>query len=60
MLLLEDARVVEEGTEVAAGDKVHREVDVGGVLEGVEEPDEPGSVGRGEDVPLGKDVADLE
>ena len=59
VLLLEHARVVEQGAEVAAGDVFHGEVDEGGVLEGVEEAHEPRRLGRRQDVPLDQDVSDL-
>jgi hypothetical protein len=59
VLLLEDARVVEEGAEVTACDKVHREVDVRRILEGVQQSHEPGGRRRREDVSFCQDVSDL-
>lgn len=59
VFLLEDARVVEERAKVAAGHKVHGEVDKLGVLERVQEAHEPVRVRGREDVALGEDVADL-
>lgn len=53
VLFFQNSRVVEEGTEITAGDEIHGEVDIGRILEGVEKSDEPGRVGRGEDVSFG-------
>ena len=58
-LLLEHAGVVEQCPEVAAGDVLHGEVDVLGVLEGIQQADEPRRLRRSEDVALDEDVADL-
>jgi hypothetical protein len=58
VLLLEDARVVEEGAEVTACDKVHREVDVRRILEGVQQSHEPGGRRRREDVSFCQGVSD--
>jgi hypothetical protein len=59
VFLFEDARVGEEGAEVAAWDVFHGEVDVFCVLEGVEETDEPWGLCGGEDVAFDEDVSDL-
>ena len=45
--------------EVAAGEELHQEVEVVGVLERVVQLDDPGRVGLGEDVALGTDVGEL-
>lgn len=45
VLLFQDARVVQEGAEVATGDVFHGEVDELRVLEGVQESDEPWGFG---------------
>ena len=58
-LLLEHAGVVEQCPEGAARDVLHGEVDVLGVLEGIQQTDEPRRLRRSEDVALDEDVADL-
>ena len=59
VLLLENARVVEKGSKVAAGYVFHSEIDELRVLERVQKPDEPRGFGGGKDVALDQNVADL-
>ncbi len=59
IFLLEDPAVVHQGTEITTGDVFHREVDVCGVLECVEEADEPGCSCCCEDVYFYEYVSDL-
>lgn len=58
-LLLEHARVVQEGPEVSTGDILHREVDVLGVLERIQQADKPRRLRRSEDIALDENMPDL-
>jgi hypothetical protein len=59
MLLFEHTRVVQQSAKVAAWYVFHRKVDMLRVLEGIQETNEPRRLGRGKNVPLDEDVADL-
>jgi hypothetical protein len=59
VFLLEDAGIVQECAEVAARDIFHSKIDKLRILEGVEKPNKPGGLGRGEDVTLHQNVANL-
>ena len=49
----------QHGHQVSAGEELHQEVQVVGVLERVVQLDDPRRVGLGEDVALGADVREL-
>lgn len=59
VFLLKDPAVVHQCTEIATWDVFHSEVDVCGVLECVEEADEPGCACCCKDVPFYEYVTDL-
>jgi hypothetical protein len=59
VFLLKHSRVIQECTEVATGNIFHGKIDELRILEGVEKPHEPWSLGRSEDVALHKNVANL-
>ena len=59
ILLMHDAGVVQESTEVASRNVFHGEVNIEVVLEGVEKAYKPGRPGSRQDVAFHKHVADL-
>ena len=58
-LLLEHASIVQEGPEVTSRNILHRQVDVRGVLESIQQTHQPGCLCGGQDVTLDENVPDL-
>ena len=59
MLLLEDARIVEQCPKVASGNIFHREINMLCILKCIQQTDQPGGFRRSQDVSLNEDVPDL-
>lgn len=60
VFFFQDARIIQQGTEVTTWDVFHGEIHELRVLESVEKSNEPWSLGRCEDIPFYQNVAHLE
>jgi hypothetical protein len=59
VLLLQYARVVQQGAEIASRDVFHREIDKRRVLKGVEETNEPRSLGSRQNIAFHQNMPNL-